>query len=265
MKNIGIKLACAALVAVAGMAAYAASVSKVSPEQRARNLARLHKLTGGFIRRIDALPGQVVFLNSQSTVATDKLKDSVTTFGKTLRIPVKIAKHKAMTMADALKGMPKNGEAIAVLILDDSGWDVPMFVAPEKGWAVVNVAPLKKDAKSEAFIKSRLEKELVRAALYVCGGANSQYENSLMKPIKEAKDLDVLMNSGAPMDVVGRTYNYLPSFGISPNPYVTYLTACKQGWAPAPTNEVQKAIWDKVHAMPTAPIKIKPETKKVKE
>ena len=30
-------------------------------------------------------------------------------------------------------------------------------------------------------------------------------------------------------------------------------------------NEYQKAIWDKVHAMPTAPIKIKPETKKVKE
>jgi hypothetical protein len=170
--------------------------------------------------------------------------------------------HKVLTMADALKGMPKNGEAIAVLIVDDGAWDVPMFVAPEKGWAIVNVAPLKKDSKSDAFIKARLEKEIVRAALYVCGGANSQYENSLMKPIQEAKELDMLMNSGAPMDVVGRTYNYLPSFGISPNPYVTYLQACKQGWAPAPTNDIQKAIWDKVHATPKNPMKIEFDPKK---
>ena len=34
---------------------------------------------------------------------------------------------------------------------------------------------------------------------------------------------------------------------------------------PAPTNDVQKAIWDEIHAMPTEPIKIKPETKKVSD
>ena len=41
-----------------------------------------------------------------------------------------------------------------------------------------------------------------------------------------------------------------------------YRKACEEGWAPQPTNDVQKAIWDKVHAMPTEPLKIKPETKK---
>ena len=41
-----------------------------------------------------------------------------------------------------------------------------------------------------------------------------------------------------------------------------YRTAVKEGWAPQPTNDVQKAIWDKVHAMPTEPLKIKSETKK---
>ena len=44
-----------------------------------------------------------------------------------------------------------------------------------------------------------------------------------------------------------------------------YRKACEEGWAPAPTNDVQKAIWDKVHAMPTEPIKIKPETKKTEK
>ena len=35
-----------------------------------------------------------------------------------------------------------------------------------------------------------------------------------------------------------------------------YRKACMDGWAPAPTNEYQKAIWDQVHAIPTKPIKI---------
>ena len=57
----------------------------------------------------------------------------------------------------------------------------------------------------------------------------------------------------------------LPYYGITPWYQTTYHKAVEEGWAPAPTNEYQKAIWDKVHAMPTAPIKIKPETKKVRE
>ena len=46
---------------------------------------------------------------------------------------------------------------------------------------------------------------------------------------------------------------------------VSYQDACEMGVAPAPTNDVQKAIWDKVHAMPTEPIKIKPEEKKTEK
>ena len=46
---------------------------------------------------------------------------------------------------------------------------------------------------------------------------------------------------------------------------VPYLVAVQEGWAPQPTNDVQKAIWDKVHALPTEPIKIKPEEKKTEK
>ena len=45
----------------------------------------------------------------------------------------------------------------------------------------------------------------------------------------------------------------------------TYKKACEEGWAPNPTNEFQKAIWDKVHELPTEPIKIKPEEKKTEK
>ena len=45
----------------------------------------------------------------------------------------------------------------------------------------------------------------------------------------------------------------------------SYHKACEEGWAPAPTNEVQKAIWEQVKADkergPTNPIKIEPPKK----
>ena len=49
----------------------------------------------------------------------------------------------------------------------------------------------------------------------------------------------------------------LPELGVTPWKETTYKRACEEGWAPAPTNEYQKAVWDKVHAIPDQPLKIK--------
>ena len=58
--------------------------------------------------------------------------------------------------------------------------------------------------------------------------------------------------------------SYFTRMGVSPTRKGTYEAAVKQGWAPAPTNDIQKAIWDKVHQLPTKPIQIKfdPKTDK---
>ena len=99
-------------------------------------------------------------------------------------------------------------------------------------------------------------------ALLCCGGLSMQEDNLLhVAKLEDAYNLkDVL-----PHDVVNRQLKYLAGMNVTPRVRVTYKKACEEGWAPAPTNDIQKAIWDKVHAMPTAPIKIKPETKKVRE
>ena len=68
-----------------------------------------------------------------------------------------------------------------------------------------------------------------------------------------------------PVDMVNYYQEYLKTLGVTTRAVTSYKTACKEGWAPAPTNDVQRAIWDKVHAMPTAPIKIKPEEKKTEK
>lgn len=222
--------------------------------------------TGGQIRRPDALPGEMIFINAQQTVASDKLASAVEFFGKTLRIPVKQANiEEKPTVETASTILASQKAAAAVILTDDDSLAMPMLVAPEMKWAIVNVAWLKKGARSEAFTVARTEKEMVRAALIVCGAAASQYNESLMKAVTMPKHLDDLVNANPPMDVVGRTKEYLNGIGISSNPYTTYLNACRQGWAPAPTNEYQKAVWDKVHAeqneKPTNPIKIRPGMK----
>jgi hypothetical protein len=55
---------------------------------------------------------------------------------------------------------------------------------------------------------------------------------------------------------------HLKAIGITKKVVKTYLDACEEGWAPAPTNDVQKAIWDKVHAAPKNPMKIEFNPKK---
>ena len=59
---------------------------------------------------------------------------------------------------------------------------------------------------------------------------------------------------------------YLASAGVTPLRKTIYRKACQEGWAPAPTNEYQKAIWDKVRSEkergPTNPIEIPMPKKK---
>ena len=49
---------------------------------------------------------------------------------------------------------------------------------------------------------------------------------------------------------------YAKGYGITPAIESTYRKACKEGWAPQPTNEYQQAIWDSFHELPTKPVKI---------
>ena len=66
-----------------------------------------------------------------------------------------------------------------------------------------------------------------------------------------------VLHDRVPMDKVQAIGAYLAAHGVTPLVTAHYRQACKQGWAPAPTNEYQKAIWDQVHEIPTEPLKIK--------
>ena len=146
--------------------------------------------------------------------------------------------------------------------------DVPgkpgLIVAPEEGWAVVNIAPLAAGQDGKLNFARRVRKEIYRAFGMVAGGCGSSYQGNLLDPIRTPDDLDMYPESDLqmPIDMLQKMPKFCDKFGVRPWRMTTYRRACHEGWAPAPTNDYQKAIWEKVHAVPTEPIKIKPEEKK---
>ena len=146
--------------------------------------------------------------------------------------------------------------------------DVPgkpgLIVAPEEGWAVVNIAPLAVGQDGKLNFTKRVRKEIYRAFGIVAGGCGSSYQGNLLDPIRTPDDLDMYPDSDLqmPIDMLQKMPKFCDKFGVRPWRMTTYRRACHEGWAPAPTNDVQKAIWDKVHAMPATPMKIEFDPKK---
>ena len=150
------------------------------------------------------------------------------------------------------------------IVLEDQAGTPALQVFPEVPSTTVNVNPLYADSPDAQKAFARVSKEVWRGTAFAMGAGFSKFEHCNMKPMYSLSDLDredkLTMVCPEPFQAILETARLR---GITPIRRTTYKKACEEGWAPPPTNDIQKAVWDKVHAMPTAPIRIKPETKKV--
>lgn len=105
----------------------------------------------------------------------------------------------------------------------------------------------------EKFLDWRIRRQVARTLSFL-SGCISQFRRTPTQIFKleELDDAGIMM----PMDQVERFGQYCRSRGQTPLVTVPYHKACVEGWAPAPTNEFQKAVWDKVHSIPDKPLKI---------
>lgn len=219
------------------------------------------EVVGGTLTRPDALKGRAIVVNAQNVVPSDSLANTIRTLNKSLNTQI-IVQDSEPVQINEMKGKVKELKAEeAVFIVNDSSCQSVIMIAPEDNWALVNVAALSADNAKPAFVSARTNKELLRSFLMLCGAFNSSYDDSVMRGIKDVNDLDKIAKISPPLDVVGRVRKYLFARGIETRPPATYLKACREGWAPAPTNEVQQAIWDKVHSIPDKPITIEYDPK----
>jgi hypothetical protein len=136
----------------------------------------------------------------------------------------------------------------AVTVVTDGAEAEPVLTAfPEDGIVVLNVTPLKKDASSAVFT-DRLEKELWRSIAFAAGGVESMSLHCSLKYIKVPADLDALDCKMLSPEITSHITHNAFKFGFGRNVTTTYRNACREGWAPPPTNDYQKAIWDRVMA-----------------
>lgn len=216
---------------------------------------------GGLVEKPGSSTGRIVFINTQSGMNADNIQGSIRSLGDI------VAKYPVFVVSDTpdkpavLKARHNADVAIIIVAEDDSP---ALLAAPEDNWAVVNIKALAKGLKSDAakakFFDSRCRKEIMRGFACAAGGFDSSFPGNIMNVMKAA-DLD-LCEEFMPFDKAGLFKQRLKASGVTPSRFATYRIACREGWAPEPTNEVQRVIWDKVHAIPENPMKIKYDPKK---
>lgn len=226
---------------------------------RAESHERMLKRTGGKIMRPNVGKGQLTLFNCQKRLAPDKIETAAHALANYLRVKLSVkigdSSVDASTAADL---RIKSGSQLAVFVIDDSKVKNALLTAPDEAWAIVNIAALAKDNPDEKFLTARTNKEIMRGFLFAGNGADSQSSGSLMATMLKPADLDQIPSYRPPVDVAARMVKGMEKLGLERWEMATYREACQEGWAPTPTNEFQKAIWNQVHSVPKNPIKIEP-------
>lgn len=217
-------------------------------------IARRERQMGGMLVCPGSGAGRIAFVNCQEKFGQNAIDDIAQQLRKLSRLNIVAVRGDAKL--DPAEARKAHGAEVTIVIADRPDGPL-MLLAPEDCWGMVNVARI---AAGERF-NAGCCKALLRTFGMLCGGGLSLQQGNVLSEVKLEKTYD--LQNVLPQDVTVRQLKFLAEMGVKPERRTTYRKACEEGWAPAPTNDVQKAIWDKVHEMPTEPIKIKPETKKV--
>lgn len=200
---------------------------------------RIYEMTGGVLKRPGVQRGEIVYVNAQKRADRAWIEANANVFAKLTKTAIRVQDGAFDLKKPALVGNA------TLFVVDDPS--LPMsLVAPEAHWAMMNVAAVHSD--KPAFFRERVNKQLARVFALLCGGASSAYPGAITGVMTKPEDLDAFADCKLPFDVNARFEPYLAGYGVVPFKQVTYKKACIEGWAPAPTNDIQRAIMEKVKA-----------------
>lgn len=242
MKRTTIAVLAAALAALAF--ADGASDNGGAPTRRRRP----SRPSGGILERRSAIPTREIgVVDRQKTFSPAQIAEATAA--------ARLKSYLPLSAADR--------QSVALVELAETDSPDTLVVYPERLAATVNLRALASDGAKSEIVLERLKKQLVRASLFVMGSGSTSYDIS--RPVRSLAELDQI-EFGPPS---AETLMHLAAsrrVGVSTLRFATYWQACKEGWAPAPTNDVQKAIFEQVKAEkekgPTSPLKIVPPNAK---
>ena len=241
------------------------AASKLSREEIREKQRRHTERLGGRLIKPGSMNGRFLFLDAQervrAEVGSEEVAKKVNFF---LHFDAYAIKGTAPTLKTADKVLSDYGANASVFLVDDEVLPA-LLVAPERRWAFVNVRPLTADKPDRERLEFRTRSELWRAFAMVLGAGDTESTACVLNPCVSLADLDAALSGMISMEPLATILTHAKKIGITPYIQVFYRTACREGWAPPPTNEFQRAIWDKVNSDkergPTNPIKIEPPAK----
>lgn len=224
---------------------------------------RIMQRTGGWIVDRSFGKGKIVFVNAQKSVPLDNVKQNAGKMEDYCRCVFDVQAKDKIDMSNiALVKSELNANALIALIESN---ELPgILVAPEENWGIVNVSKLNSDHPTDEVLGKRLKKEMWRAFGFI-GGSSDSTMACVMSAVTDLQSLDALRAGNISPETMMRIEDHLAAIGVTQFRRGTYKDACRAGWAPAPTNEFQKAIFDAVKSEkehgPANAIKILPPSK----
>lgn len=208
--------------------------------------------------------GKFLFVNTQKTVCADILARPVNALAVDFNIDIQLVDGSAPDLRAVPAELTKLKAKGAVWIVDDAA--LPrVLTATEDGWAVLNVSQINADKPEQKQLSERIFREVYRVFGFLNGTTDPEMmPQCVMKPSHGVKGLDELVCRNYSPSSFAKIQAYLAAEGYKQKQSGTYYDACEEGWAPAPTNAVQKSIWDKVHQLPTKPLTIQRESERNK-
>lgn len=264
MKN----LACVifAAIALTGKSDLAQNVTvvKLTPEQLAVRRAAAHKRQmekfGGWVLDRRNMEGWISIVNAQEAIGVPVLMSAGKKIASMVKIDIRMTNITVKALKDFDRTLSELNANLAVFVIDDE--NLPgLLLAPEQKWSAVNVAKYKGKVQDDW-----VRVEIMRALCYVSGAGVLPDPTTIMAPVTTPEKLAYINPNRVPFETCMNMINSLRLYGITQYERCKYEDACKGGWAPAPTNEFQKAVWERVHAIPDKPLKIEfdPATQKGK-
>lgn len=222
---------------------FAAESAKLAAKRKARE--ELIAKMGGYVSKPDKEPG-IVFMNCQTSVPPQMIDQALMTVRHEFHRSCFLRTGEFKGINDLIAQSKDRTKVSAMIAVVDDPSLPQLLSAPDSRVSVINVRPLMADDPIDDILHKRVWHMVYRGFGIAMGAAWSAQEAGLMRPAENLEDLDKITgrasapDSHFPIDAFCRA-NKVASGGVQ-----TYRDACLDGWAPAPTNDIQKAIWEGV-------------------
>lgn len=189
--------------------------------------------------------GTIAVIDCRSNTATNDYAAGIEKIKNTFQPQILCKTNDGFAMSDAPSILEKAGDNAAVFVVDDP--TLPMtLTAAEERWTLINAAKVKADNPDEVKFRKRMSLLFMRQCCRILGSDATKSPECCLYPVFSLKDLDDVKSMDVAIGVFMAVNDSMSRLGMESVMIVTYRDACELEKAPAPTNELQRAIFSEV-------------------